>query len=132
MSNEKVILVVDDEADAVAITEAMLSEIEGVSTVSANDGESGLAKAREIGPDLMILDVQMLGMNGFDVFSELRQSAETKDIPVIMLTGVAEQTGLAFSANEMKQFLGSEPDAYIEKPVDPDVLQSTVSRLLEL
>ena len=57
MPNEKRVLIVDDEPDAIDIVEAMLSEIEGITTFSANDGDSGLEKAKEIIPDLIILDV---------------------------------------------------------------------------
>ena len=132
MSDEKRILIVDDEPDAVEITEAMLSEIEGITTMSANDGASGLAKAQESVPDLIILDVQMPGKSGFDVFPELKKGEKTKDIPVIMLTGVGEKTGLGFSARHMEEYLGTEPEAYIEKPVDAETLQKTVKKLLGL
>ena len=132
MGEGKSILIVDDEPDAVEIVDVMLSDIEGVTTLSANDGDEGLAKAREHKPDLVILDVQMGNKSGFDVFSELRGGASTQNIPVVMLTGVAEKTGIGFSAEDMKSFLGSEPEAYIEKPVDPQTLQTTVSRLLGL
>ena len=49
-----------------------------------------------------------------------------------MLTGVKEKTGIGFSSEDMKEFIGNEPEAYIEKPVDAVILQNTVSRLLEL
>jgi len=132
MSDGKTVLIVDDEPDAIEIVETMLSEIAGVAVISATDGDSGLAKVRESKPDLVILDVQMPGKSGFDVFTELRQDDATKDLPVIMLTGVAEKTGLRFSADDMAEFLGKEPEAYIEKPVDPATLQATVSRVLGL
>lgn len=132
MADAKSVLVVDDEQDAVTIVETMLSELDGVSTISANDGESGLAKAKEAKPDLVILDVQMPGKNGFEVFTELRKDEGTKDIPVVMLTGVAEKTGVAFSGEDMKDFLGKEPEGYIEKPVEPEKLQQTVSQILGL
>lgn len=130
--DEKKVLIVDDEPDAIDIAEAMLSEIDCITVLSANDGESGLAKAREAIPDLIILDVQMPGKSGFDVFADLKRDDATKNIPVVMLTGVGDRTGLSFSADEMKEFLGSEPEAYIEKPVDAETLQKTVSKVLGL
>ena len=130
MPNEKRVLIVDDESDAIDIVEAMLSEIEGVSTFSANDGDSGLKKAKEVNPDLIILDIQMPGKNGFDVFCELKKTESTKDIPVIMLTGIEEKTGIRFSSPSMEEFLGTPPDAYIEKPVDAVTLQNTVIKLI--
>ena len=129
MSDEKRVLIVEDELDAVDIIEAALSEI-GVTTLSANDGDSGLEKAKETKPDLIILDVHMPGKSGFEVFSALKDDESLQDTPVVMLTGVREKTGLGFSAAEMGEYLGSEPQAYLEKPVDPVRLQNTVSRLL--
>ncbi|MFC1485680.1 two-component system response regulator [Candidatus Latescibacterota bacterium] len=132
MAENKMILIIDDEPDAIDITEAMLSEIEGIATLSAQDGVSGLAKAKESIPDLIILDVQMPGKNGFDVFSDLKKNDSTKHIPVIMLTGVEAKTGIGFSAENMYDFIGYEPNAYIDKPVDAEMLQKTVKKLLNL
>ena len=130
MPEQKTVLVVDDEEDAIAIVEAVLSDVGGVTTISAEDGDVGLQKAREAAPDLIVLDVQMPGKSGFDVFSELRGDPSTASIPVVMLTGIEEKTGLRFSGREMKAFLGKEPEAYVEKPVDPAALKKTVAELL--
>ena len=81
---------------------------------------------------MIILDVQMPGKTGFDVFVALRKDELTKNIPVIMLTGVREKAGLDFSADHMKEWFGVEPNAYIEKPVDPKTLQSIVAKILDL
>jgi len=132
MSDQKTVLIVDDEADAIAFVETALAEIGGVATLSASDGVSGLQKAKEAKPDLIILDVQMPGKSGFDVFVDLKKDASTKDTPVIMLTGVADKVGIRFSGRDMGEFMGEEPDAYIEKPVNPEELQKTVSKLLGL
>ena len=132
MSDEKRVLIVDDEPDAIDIVEAMLSEIHGVTTLSANDGENGFKKAKDTNPDLIIMDVQMPGKNGFEVFSDLKRDESLKDIPVIMLTGIREKSKIGFSADNMKDFLGTEPEAYIEKPVDAVILQDTVSKILGL
>jgi CheY-like chemotaxis protein len=132
MSDEKKVLIVDDEPDAIEIVEAMLSELDPIGTLSANDGDSAIAVAKEAVPDLIILDVQMPGKSGFEVFGELKKDDLTSDIPVIMLTGIGEKTGIGFSAGNMEDYLGDAPDAYIEKPVDAVTLQKTVSKLLGL
>jgi len=131
MPEQKTILIVDDEPDAIAIAEAMLSDI-GVQIISETDPEAGLAKAKEAKPDLIIMDVQMPGRTGFDAFGELQKDESTSSIPVVMLTGVAEKTGIGFSGDEMKEFFGEAPAGYLEKPVDPDTLQKTVSKILGL
>jgi two-component system alkaline phosphatase synthesis response regulator PhoP len=132
MADVKTVLIVDDEQDAVEFVEAVLSEVGDIAAISANDGVSGLEKAKEATPDLIILDVQMPEKNGFEVFADLKKEASTKNIPVIMLTGVADKVGISFSAEEMGDFMGEEPDAYIEKPVDPEELKNTVSEVLGL
>lgn len=132
MADVKTVLIVDDEQDAVEFVEAVLSEVGDIATISANDGLSGLEKAKEATPNLIILDVQMPEKSGFDVFVDLKKEASTKNIPVIMLTGVADKVGISFSAKEMGDFIGEEPDAYIEKPVDPEELKKTVSKMLGL
>ena len=70
--------------------------------------------------------------DGFEVFAELRKDTATKDIPVVMLTGVGAKVGIPFSARDMGKFLGAEPNAYIEKPIEPSELQDTVAKLLAL
>ena len=126
------ILVVDDEPDAIEFVKAILSEVAEFEIVEAIDGESGLQKAQEKFPDLIILDVMMPGIDGFKVFHELRKNPATREIPILMLTGVADKIGIKFFKEDMKEYLGSEPIAYIEKPVNPVSLQKTVRSIFAL
>ena len=80
------VLVVDDEPDAVEFVQAVLEEA-GYEVAGAADGEAGLEAARAQVPDLVILDVQMPGKDGFTVFAEMRKDPELAGIPVVMLTG---------------------------------------------
>lgn len=123
------LLIVDDESDAREFVRAIL-ESEDWDIAEAVDGKDGLTKARELRPDLIILDVQMPEMNGFDVFSALAGDAEAGTAKVIMLTGVAAKTGIGFSKEEMGAFWGKEPDAYVEKPIEPALLLRTVARVM--
>ncbi|NOY80628.1 MAG: response regulator [Kiritimatiellaeota bacterium] len=123
------VLVVDDEADAREFVRAVLED-EGWEVVEAENGKTGLEKARNHSPDLVILDVQMPDLTGFQVFAELARSGDLGAVKVIMLTGVATKTGLGFSAEEMESFLGRAPDAYLEKPISPDTLVRTVQRVM--
>ena len=125
----KKILVVDDEPDAVEGITAVL-EAGGYSVSSASDGDAGIAAARAETPDLIILDIQMPGKSGFDTFNDLAQDDSTKRIPVCFLTAVTERTGIKFSADAIGEFYGAEPEGYIEKPVDPERLLSTVEKIL--
>ncbi|MBL7141119.1 MAG: response regulator [Planctomycetes bacterium] len=118
-------LVVDDEADAREFVRAIL-EPEGWKVDEAADGPAGLAKAKALAPDLIVLDVEMPGRNGFEVFAELRGTPETADAKIVMLTGVADKLGIRFSGGDMGEFFGKEPDAYVEKPIDPDAFRRIV------
>lgn len=123
------ILVVDDEPDAVEFVKTVLEEA-GYEVVSASNGVQGLDKARTELPDLVILDVQMPEKDGFAAFGDLRRDLQLKEIPVIMLTGVGEKAGIAFSAEDMGDYLGASPEAYVEKPISPGELVEKVEELL--
>jgi len=124
--SKKKILIVDDEPDAVRFVEAVLEELPELELISSEDGEDGLSKAAEIIPDLVILDVMMPGKDGFKVFYELQKNEQTKGIPVIMLTGVADKIGIRFFKEDMSKFMGKAPLDYIEKPLDPERLLKSV------
>lgn len=127
----KRILVVDDEQDSVDFVTAVLAE-QDVEVLSARDGEAGLKAAKAQQPDLIVLDLQMPKKDGLTVLSELRRDQAIRRIPVIILTGIGEKTGVRFSKSDVGDFMGEEPDAYIEKPISPEVLKSTVRQLLQL
>ena len=119
-------LVVDDESTTRDFLRAILESIDW-KVIEAPDGATALSTAVEQKPQLILLDVQMPGESGFSTFASLRENPATAEIPVIMVTGVAEKTGIKFSGKEMGEFIGKEPNAYLEKPVDPEGLKSTVA-----
>jgi CheY-like chemotaxis protein len=125
----KKILVVDDEPDAIDFVKEVL-ESEGYSVLTAGDGVKGLAAMRRERPDMVLLDVQMPEMDGFETFQEMTKDAELRDIPVVMLTGIKEKVGIGFSADEMKAYMGRKPADYLEKPIDPAKLRQSVKRIL--
>jgi CheY-like chemotaxis protein len=128
-SQTKKVLVVDDDQTAVAFVRAAL-EPEKYEVASAGDGLKGLSQAREEPPDLIILDVYMPRQPGFYTLRDLKADPKTKNIPVIMLTSVARRLGVAFSTQDIYDFLGTEPDVYLEKPIDPMFLRRITERLL--
>ena len=123
------VLVVDDEPDAVEFVTAVMEE-DGYEVVSASNVTEGFEKAVSERPDLIVLDVQMPGRDGFHMFAQLRSDATLKDVPVIMLTGIGDRTGMKFSAESMGDYFGQEPEAYVEKPVEPEILQRTARKIL--
>ncbi len=128
-SKGKTVLIADDSPDSRAYVRAAL-EGEGYSVIEAEDGVIALALARSSNPDLVILDVEMPNKTGFEVFDELRTDQETRSIPIIMLTGVRRQMGEGLGSKEMGKYYGSEPQAYVDKPVDAEELVDVVAGVL--
>ena len=116
---DRLILVVDDESRMVRFIRMNL-ELEGCRVIEANDGFEALEKVRKELPDLVILDVMMPGMDGFETLRELR---EFSDVPVIMLT---------VRADEEDRIRGLElgADDYLAKPFSPRELVSRIKAVL--
>jgi DNA-binding response OmpR family regulator len=104
----KRILVVDDDPIILRLLASRLKN-SGYDVVSAIDGESGLKKAIAKKPDLVLLDIIMPGLNGFEVCKRLKENDKTKDIPVIMLTALAGE-------NDLSKSLEEGADCFITKP----------------
>jgi DNA-binding response OmpR family regulator len=119
----KKILLVDDEQDIVETLKFVL-ESDGYTCFCAYNGEDGLKLAKEIVPDLMILDVMMPKINGFKISRLLKYDAKYKNIPIIMLTARTQE-----SDKQIGEETGA--DVYITKPFELDEVLSTVSRLIE-
>jgi two-component system, OmpR family, alkaline phosphatase synthesis response regulator PhoP len=116
------ILLVDDEPDILEFLGYNLRK-EGYEVYTSNNGKDGLAKAVEILPQLIVLDVMMPEMDGIETCREIRQVAELKNAIVIFLTARGE---------DYSQIAGFEAgaDDYVTKPVKPRVLVSRVKALL--
>jgi DNA-binding response OmpR family regulator len=118
----KKVLVIDDDPTVQRLTEYVLKK-SGYEVLSAANGIDGLRKARAEKPDLVILDVMLPGLDGFEVCDRLRRDPETAHIPVLMMSGKAQATDDATAhtvgANE-----------YLVKPASPAEIQRRVSRLL--
>lgn len=121
------ITLVDDDVDFCEATQILL-ESQGYEVTLAYDGKGGLEKIREAKPDLVILDVMMPEMNGYDVCVVLKADPELKQIPVILLTGVDK----AFFQTAYSKYMGmmTEADDYIAKPVDAEKLSERVASFL--
>ena len=116
------VLVVDDEAPIRLLCRVNL-EAAGLEVSEAEDGKSGLAVAREERPDVILLDVMMPGMDGWQVFDELLQDERTASIPVVFLTARAE---LRDQARGLE--LGGVD--YVTKPFNPLDLAPMIEDLL--
>ena len=122
MSRQDLVLVADDDEDIVRFVEINL-RLEGFSVVTARDGELALQQAYEALPDLVLLDVMMPKIDGFEVCERLRSDTRTKNISVIMLTA------RSLSADKVVG-LTAGADDYMIKPFDPVELIARVKSAL--
>ncbi|MCE0731692.1 response regulator [Halomonas sp. G15] len=116
------VLVVDDEPNIVLSLEFLMQQA-GFEVVTAEDGESALARIEEGPPDLVLLDISLPGISGFDVLERLRGDPTHARLPIIMLTAhgreVEREKGLALGA-----------DDYVTKPFSTQALVEKVKSLL--
>ncbi len=123
----KKVLLVDDDRDFVEATRTVLEEKYEVEV--AYDGDQGIAKAREVKPDLIILDVIMPAEDGFAAADEIAADPDLKDIPLMLLTSFGARMT---KETEIPRSRGVDlvADDYVEKPVEPDALLANVQRLI--
>ncbi len=125
---DRTILVIDDDIDLVEIIRVNL-EAAGFKVIDAQNGERGIERARADSPDLILLDVMMGNVDeGFQVAYQLRKDPSTKEIPILMLTAVADQTGFGFDRDKDQDFL--PVDEFLEKPISPRKLVDMVRKHL--
>ena len=118
----KRILIVEDDPSVLRATSYIL-EKEGYEVLTAQNGLEGLRKAKQDNPDLLILDVMLPGIDGFEICHSLRAESQTAQLPILMFSAKGQQadkdTGLRVGADE-----------YLTKPVERSVLISKVEALL--
>jgi len=123
MSDQQLILVVDDDTDLVEAL-AMKLESENFAVAKAYDGIEGFDKIKEQRPALIILDVMMPRKDGYQLCDELKNDDNYKDIPIVLLTAVAD----AVNSTNYTHMGGKTTlaDDYVPKPIDLDKLMEIV------
>jgi len=123
MPESKKILIVDDEQDIVETLKFIL-EAHGYTCFCAYNGEDGLNQAKEIMPDLIILDVMMPKINGYKISRLLKYDNKYKNIPIIMVTARSQ---------EQDKLIGEETgvNEYISKPFELDEILAVVKKYLD-
>jgi CheY-like chemotaxis protein len=122
-ATRKKVLVVDDELD-VRIFVSTLFETSGYTVIACRNGKEGLEKAKKYFPNIIVLDVMMPEAGGVNMYRELKADKQLKDIPVIMLTGVGQESFSHYLKMLNSRLNGPipQPEAYMQKPLDPDKL----------
>ena len=127
MAELKKILIIDDEEDVITYLSTFFID-NGFSAISAVDGKEGIQKAIAEKPDIITLDISMPEESGVKALRDLKSNEVTKNIPVIIVTGVS---------TDIKRFIESRkqvhpPEGFFEKPIDRDELLKKVKELLFL
>ena len=122
MSAARHILIVDDYPDALDIWAIYLRSL-GYRVSTAGDGAAALAQAERLLPDLIVLDLELPRVSGFDVARRLRSNPETQSIPLIAATGYSH-------IQQLDRARAAGFDCIVVKPCDPDLLVTEIERLL--
>jgi len=128
MADKKKILLIDDDPDFVQAVQVIV-ESGGYEVRVAYDGKEGLEAVAEEKPDLIVLDVMMPVMNGHEACAKLKGDPETAEIPIILLTAVAER--VTTSTYSHRDMLESEAEDYMPKPVEPSELLELIKSWLK-
>ena len=125
MSEPSKILIVDDNPSNMELLTAYVEELENVAIDTAGDGEAALEAVRRFEPDVILLDVMMPKMSGFEVCERLKSDPATRDIQVIMVTALNEHADKERGAD-------CGTDEFLSKPVDRITLLMRVKNLLKV
>ena len=117
------ILIVDDYPDALDIWTFYLRSL-GYDVSTAADGVTAVAKAEQLLPDLIVLDLELPGISGFEAAKRLRHNPSTHDIPLIAATGYSQPSQIAMARE-------AGFDEVVVKPIDPESLVDHIQRLLD-
>lgn len=127
--DKKKILLVEDDIDFADATKLIL-ESKSYTVAVAFDGKEGLEKAQTLEPDLIILDVMMPEMDGYEVCTRLKADPKYRHIPIILLTAVGE--AIPATKYTLEMGMKTEADDYISKPVEPEELVERVENLFRI
>ena len=116
------ILIIEDNEQNLYL-ETFILQKNGHEIIQAQTGENGIALASQATPDLILLDIQLPGMDGYTVAEELRRNPGISDIPIIAVTSYA-MTG------DRERILQAGCTGYIEKPINPDTFHMEIAKFL--
>ena len=116
-------MIIDDETDFCKLVKLNLELMGNFEVAIATEGEQGIATAKEIKPDLILLDIVMPGIDGFEVLKRLKEDSNTLSIPVIMVTAKSDLAEKIQSAHLLDE-------EFIIKPVDAQDLRAKIEKTL--
>ena len=118
----KILVVEDNEQNIYLVT--FILEKHGYQVIQAREGETGIALARQYKPDLILLDIQLPGLDGYAIARELRRNGELAEIPIVAVTSYA-------MVGDRQRILAAGCTGYIEKPINPKTFIGEVEQYLQ-
>lgn len=148
MPEDKQVLIVDDSEESVVFLSEILEE-HGYPYRVARNGKEAIKAMKESRPDLVLLDVMMPQKGGVAVFQDMKKDPELDKVPILIITGASEATGVDMKTGEEKpkesyaddftrrfgievrgQLQSLTPEAFIEKPIDPKIIVEKIKDVL--
>jgi putative two-component system response regulator len=121
VTRNRTILIIDDDRDILRLMEIFLQS-QKYAVITAEDGEKDFQQAKTLHPDLIIADLTMPGLNGWQLSLKLKTDEKLKKIPIIILSAMVDKEALPE--------VGEAGDFYLPKPVDLDKLLTKITELL--
>lgn len=118
----KTILIIEDNEQNL-YPETFILEKNGFQIIAARDGRSGIELAEKVKPALILLDIQLPGMDGYAVAHELKRNPLLADVPIVAVTSYA-------MAGDRERIMAAGCDGYIEKPINPETFVEEVKKYL--
>ena len=122
MANERILIVEDNERNRKLVRDTL--QLKGYETIEAETGEDGVRLARERAPALVLMDIQLPGIDGITALGQLRADAATRAIPVIAVTA-------SVMSQDRQNIMAAGFDAYQPKPISVKELLETIRRILD-
>ncbi len=120
---KNIVLVVDDNPDLTYSVKENLENVSNYSVLTADSGKKCLEILEKTKPDLILLDIMMPGMDGWDLCAKIKSKKETENIPIVFLTAKTDPISKSMGRLASRD--------YIEKPFDPDDLKIRIDRILK-
>lgn len=118
---QRVLVIEDNEQNVYMIS--YLLEHAGLEVIQARDGRAGVHLARESNPDLIVLDIQLPELDGYEVARRLRAESSLDDVPIVAVTSFA-------MCGDQERILAAGCNGYLEKPIDPDTFVESITHHL--
>jgi CheY-like chemotaxis protein len=122
MANERILIVEDNERNRKLVRDTL--QLKGYETIEAETGEDGVRLAKELLPALVLMDIQLPGIDGITALGQLRADERTRAIPVVAVTA-------SVMSQDRQKIMAAGFDAYQPKPISVKELLETIRRLLE-